>query len=96
MGKRMEGIMRAYADRLIETRAKDLQSTDVECRAPTLGSTVHHVSVPGSVADTHRTNKINIKNHTFIDNGETHTKFILHNLGHWPDNIHQSSNPAVL
>jgi hypothetical protein len=40
------------------------------CRAPTLGSTVHHVSVPGLVADTHRSNKIDIKNHTFIDNGK--------------------------
>jgi hypothetical protein len=38
------------------------------CRPPTLGSTMHHVSVPGSVADTHRANKIDIKNHTFIDN----------------------------
>jgi hypothetical protein len=38
--------------------------------APTLGSTVYHVSVPGSVADTHRLNKIDIKNHTFINNGE--------------------------
>jgi hypothetical protein len=44
------------------------------CRAPTLGSTVHYLSVPGSVADTHRLNKIDIKNHTFIDNGETHYK----------------------
>jgi hypothetical protein len=41
------------------------------CQAPTLESTVHHVSVPGSVADTHRANKIDIKNHTFINNGET-------------------------
>jgi len=30
MAKRTEGFMRAYADRLIETWAKDLQSTDVE------------------------------------------------------------------
>jgi hypothetical protein len=44
------------------------------CQAPTLGSTMHHVSVPRSVADTHRVNKIDIKNHTFIDNGETHYK----------------------
>jgi hypothetical protein len=29
---------------------------------------VHHVSVPKSAADTHRANKIDIKNHTFIDN----------------------------
>ena len=42
------------------------------CRAPTLGSSVHHVSVPRSVADTHNSNKIDIKNHTFIANGETH------------------------
>jgi hypothetical protein len=40
------------------------------CRAPTLESTVHHVSVPGSVADMHRANKIDIKNHTFIDKWE--------------------------
>jgi hypothetical protein len=46
----------------------------VFCRPPTLGSTVHHVSVPGSVADTHRSNKIDIKNYTFIDNGKTHYK----------------------
>jgi len=31
---------------------------------------VYHVSVPGSVADTHNSNKIDIKNHTFIANGE--------------------------
>jgi hypothetical protein len=41
-----------------------------QCRAPNLGSTVHHVSVPGSVADTHNSSKIDIKNHTFIANGE--------------------------
>jgi hypothetical protein len=51
------------------------------CRAPTLGSTVHHVSVPGSVADAHRSNKIDIKNHTFIDNGETHYKVHITWLG---------------
>jgi hypothetical protein len=39
------------------------------CQAPTLGSTMHHISIPGSVADTHRSNKIDIKNHTFINNG---------------------------
>ena len=49
--------------------------------APTLGSTVHHVSVPGSIADTHRLNKIDTKNHSFIDNGEnTFTKFIFTKL----------------
>ena len=31
---------------------------------------MYHVSVPGSVADTHNSNKIDIKNHTFIANGE--------------------------
>jgi hypothetical protein len=40
------------------------------CRAPNLGSTVHHVLVPGSVADTHNSNKIDIKNYTFIANRE--------------------------
>jgi hypothetical protein len=39
-------------------------------RAPNLGSSIHHVSVLGSVADTHNSNKIDIKNHTFIANGE--------------------------
>jgi hypothetical protein len=45
---------------------------DGQCRAPNLWSFVHHVSVPGSVADTHNSNKIDIKNHTFIANGETY------------------------
>jgi hypothetical protein len=40
------------------------------CRAPNLGSNVHHVSVPGSVSDTYNSNKIDIKNHTFITNRE--------------------------
>ena len=44
------------------------------CRAPNLGSSVHHISVPGPVADIHNSNKIDIKNHTFIANG----KNILH------------------
>jgi hypothetical protein len=38
---------------------------------------VHHVLVPGSVADTHNSSKIDIKNHTFIANG----KNILHGSG---------------
>ena len=33
---------------------------------------MHHVSVPRSVADMHNSNKIDIKNHTFIANGEIH------------------------
>jgi hypothetical protein len=33
---------------------------------------VHHVSVPGSAADTHNSNKVDIKNHTFIANGKTY------------------------
>ena len=41
-------------------------------QAPNLGSSVHHVSVPRSVADTHNSSKIDIKNHTFIANGETY------------------------
>ena len=48
------------------------------CRAPNLGSSLHHVSVPGSVADTHNSNKIDIKNHTFIATGEN----ILHGSGY--------------
>ena len=47
------------------------------CQACNLVSYVHHVSVPGSVADTHNSNKIDIKNHTFIANGEN----ILHGFG---------------
>jgi hypothetical protein len=31
---------------------------------------VHHVSVPRSVADMHNSNRIDIKNHTFIANGK--------------------------
>ena len=33
---------------------------------------MHHVSVYGSVADTHNSNTIDIKNYTFIANGETY------------------------
>jgi hypothetical protein len=33
---------------------------------------VHHVSVPGSVADTPNSNKIDIKNHIVIANGKTY------------------------
>ena len=33
---------------------------------------MHHVSVPGLVADTHNLNKIDIKNYTFIANGKTY------------------------
>ena len=44
----------------------------VSVEAPNLGSFVHHVSVLGSIADTHNPNKIDIKNHTFIANGKTH------------------------
>jgi hypothetical protein len=43
---------------------------EVTYQAPNLGSSIHHVSVPGSVPDTHNLNKIDIKNHTFIANGE--------------------------
>ena len=35
-------------------------------------SSVHHVLVPGLVVDTHNSNKIDIKNHTFIANGKTY------------------------
>jgi hypothetical protein len=31
---------------------------------------MHHILVPRSVADTHNSNQIDIKNHTFIANGE--------------------------
>jgi hypothetical protein len=37
-----------------------------------LGSSVHHVSVFGSVANIHNSDKIDIKNHSFIANGETY------------------------
>ena len=40
------------------------------CRAPNLGSSVHYVLVLGLVADTYNSNKIDIKNHTFIAKGE--------------------------
>ena len=40
-------------------------------RDPNLGSSMYHVSVSRSVADTHNSNKIDIKNHTFIANGES-------------------------
>jgi hypothetical protein len=48
-------------------------SGEGSCQAPNFGSFVHYVSVPGSVVDTHNSNKIDIKkNHTFIAIGETH------------------------
>jgi hypothetical protein len=43
---------------------------DGQIRAPNLWSFVHYVSVPGSVA--HNSNKIDIKNYSFITNGETY------------------------
>ena len=43
-----------------------------------LRSSVYNVSVPGSVADTHNSNKIDIKNHTLIANGEN----TLHGSGY--------------
>jgi hypothetical protein len=48
------------------------------CQAPNCGSFVHHISVSRPVADTHNSNKIDIKNHTFIANGEN----VLHGLGY--------------
>ena len=47
----------------------------LRCRAPNLGSSVHHVSVPRSVADTHNSNKIDIKNHTLLLMGKQITWF---------------------
>jgi len=44
----------------------------VSVGASNLGSSMHHVSVLGLVADTHNLNKIDIKNHTFIANGKTY------------------------
>jgi len=35
-----------------------------------LGSFVHYVLVPGSIANTHNSNNIDIKNHSFIANVE--------------------------
>ena len=43
-----------------------------------LGSSVYNVSVPRLVADTHNSNKIDIKNYTFITNGEN----TLHGSGY--------------
>ena len=58
---------------------------------------MHHVLVPGSVADMHNSNKIDIKNHTFIANGENMLHGLgLHSLGHWPCFLYQSSKTAVL
>jgi hypothetical protein len=69
----------------------------VSVGAPNLGSSVHHVSVPGSVADMHNSNKIDIKNNTFIANGKnTLHGSDLHSLGHWPYVVYQSSKAAVL
>ena len=62
-----------------------------------LGSSVYNVSVPGLVADTHNSNKIDIKNYTFITNGEnTLHDSSLHSLGHWPYIVYQSSKTMVL
>ena len=51
-----------------------------------------------SVADTHSSNKIDIKNYTFIANGEKYiTCFrFTYILGHWPYIIYQSSKTAIL
>ena len=58
---------------------------------------MHNVSVPGSVADTHNSIKIDIKNYTFIANWEnTLHDLSLHNLGHWPYIVYQSSKITVL
>jgi hypothetical protein len=60
---------------------------------------VHYASriSPWIRADTHRSNKINIKNHTFINSGEnTLHSLYLHGLGHWPYKKHQSCDTAVL
>jgi hypothetical protein len=58
---------------------------------------VHHISVLGSVADTHNSNKIDMKNHTFIGNRKNmlHDS-CLHSLGHWPYIIYQSAKTLVL
>jgi hypothetical protein len=67
------------------------------CLAPTLGSIVHHVLVHGSVANTHRSNKIDIKTYFLLITGKnTLQSLCLHSLGHWPYNIHQSFNTTVL
>jgi hypothetical protein len=55
---------------LKKRKEKSQRSAGACCRTPNLGSTVHHISVSGSVADTHNSNKIDIKNHTFIAKGE--------------------------
>ena len=74
-----------------------LDNQDNWCWAPNSGSSVYHVSVPGSVADTHNSDKIDIKNHTFIANGESTLHGLgLQSLGHWPYIVYQSSKTAVL
>ena len=49
-----------------------------QCWAPNLGSFMDNVSVLRSVVDTHNSNKIDIKNHTFIANEEN----TLHGSGY--------------
>ena len=52
-----------------------MENATNSCLAPSLGSTMHYVSVLGSVVNIHRSNKIDIQNHTFINNGQyTHYK----------------------
>jgi hypothetical protein len=79
------------------SNAEALRRRPRNCRAPNLGSFVHHVSVPRSIADTHNSNQIDIKNHTFIANrGNTLHSSRLYSMGHWPYIVYQSSKTAVL
>ena len=79
------------------TIVKCAEHTFGVCWAPNLGSSMHHVLVPGSVADMHNSNKIDIKNHTFIANGEnTLHGSSLHSLSHWPYIVYQSFKTAIL
>jgi len=46
-------------------------------RAHNLGSTMHHALVPGSVDDTHRSNKIDIKTILLLIMGKHITRFVF-------------------
>jgi hypothetical protein len=59
-----------------------------------LGSLVHHVLVPGSVADTHISSRLISKSYFYCYQGKHATRFGLHNLGHWPYFVYQSAKTA--
>ena len=71
----------SFSPKNIEWRG--LSTLHTQQALPLGGVYVNHLSVPGSVADMHNLNKIDIKNHTFIANGENKLHGLgLHSLGH--------------